>query len=412
MTAVAKRRKDGDLDGGRPSAWIAAGVLGSAIPPPELLETGRLRVGAAPDADVRVDVRWLDDRDLHDVLPPVGQRPVDPAAVGADAPADPDPLVALAPALASVGPVAPAPAPPLAHLSYSSLTRHARCGLRFHLERIAGLRERDRPVQGRSGDRLDARARGSIVHRVLELADLADPAGLGAEVLAAADELDVRLTEGEVVELVELMEGALRTPLMGRVRDARLARREASFTIPLAPGDPSVPVLLGIVDLVAEEAGGTTLVVDYKTDRVDPDVDLDAVVAAGYGVQRTIYALAALSAGARRVDVAHLYLERPDAPVVATFEAADADALRADLRGRAAGILAGDFPPTAEPDRRVCSGCPGRGGLCPVPYALTERAPEGERDADAASPPAASVVVPSRPAARPARRPPGQTTLF
>lgn len=403
-SAVAKRRKDGALDQGRPSAWLAEGVLGSLVPPPELLEEGRLLVGPAPDAPVRVDVRWLDDRDVAAVLPPPGQ-----AAVGAGdpVPGEEDPLAALAPVLATVGAEEVVTAPPVSHLSYSSLTRYARCGLRFHLERIAGLQERDRPVQGRSGTGLDARARGSIVHRVLELHDPGGPAPGPEAVQAAARELEVAVTDGEAEGLAALVTGALATPLLARVGAARRTRREATFAIPLAPGDPSVPVLLGVVDLVAEEDGGTTLVIDYKTDRVDPGTDLDEIVARDYGVQRTIYALAALAAGAARVDVAHLYLDRPQAPALASFAAADADRLRADLRARAAGILDGDFRPTERPDRRVCSGCPGRGGLCPVPFALTLREP-GEDGGDPSDAPAPPVA----PRPRRAARPPGQTSLF
>ena len=51
------------------------------------------------------------------------------------------------------------------------------------------------------------------------------------------------------------------------------------------------------------------LVLDYKTDRVG-DADLEAAVEDGYGVQRRIYALAALRAGAPAVEVVHLYLDR------------------------------------------------------------------------------------------------------
>ena len=48
-----------------------------------------------------------------------------------------------------------------------------------------------------------------------------------------------------------------------------------------------------------------------------------------YSTQRLVYALAALKAGAERVEVAHCYLERPDQPAVALYEAADAGAPRA-----------------------------------------------------------------------------------
>jgi len=405
MTAVAKRRKDGDIDPRKPSGWIAEGVLGSRVPPPELLADGALLVGAAVEDPVRVDVRWLDARHARDVLPRGQALRLGDAQ---DAPPARDPLEALAPVLATVTAGTATPAvPPVAHLSYSSLTQYERCGLRFNLERVAGLAERDRPVRGRTdGGRLDARSRGGIVHRLLELHDLTGPPPGPDDVREAADEHDVRLTDAEAETLRAYVARALATPLMGRVRDADRVRRETTFTIPLDREDPAVPMLLGVVDLVAHEAGGTALVVDYKTDRVEEGTDLDAVVAAGYGIQRTIYALAALAAGAERVDVAHLYLDRPQEPVLASFTAQDADGLRGELRRRADGVLRRDFRPTEEPDARICAGCPGRGGLCPVPVELTWRPPPGtEEDAVAATPAAR--------APRPRRAPPaGQTSLF
>lgn len=376
MSAVVKlAQKDGTFEKGRPSTWVAEGVLGVSQPPAVLRADGRMIVGAAADAPVRVEVRWLDERDVAGVLPSVGQRPVD----GSDHDLDPDadPFAALRPVLDTVAvSETPSPAPAVEHLSYSSLSRYERCGLRFHLEKIGGLRERDRPVQGRAAEGLDARARGAIVHRVLELHDLAGPGPAAQEVLDAAREFEVRVTDDEARTLTQYVARALRTPLMDRVRAARRVRTEATFTIPLERDDASVPVLLGVVDLVAEEAGDTVLVVDYKTDRLAPETELEPVVAAGYGIQRTIYALAALSAGAQRVDVAHLYLDRPEEPAVATFTVDDAERLRTQLRGRAAGILARDFRPTAEPNRRVCAGCPGRGGLCPVPVEQTRADPD------------------------------------
>jgi hypothetical protein len=116
--------------------------------------------------------------------------------------------------------------------------------------------------------------------------------------------------------------------------------------------------------------------------------------------------LAALAAGAQRVDVAHLYLDRPHEPALITYRPSDAERLRADLRERAGGILARDFRPTDAPDRRVCAGCPGRGGLCPVPVELTRRPPPGSEGE--------MVVVESAPPRppRPRVRADGQTSWF
>ncbi len=53
-----------------------------------------------------------------------------------------------------------------------------------------------------------------------------------------------------------------------------------------------------MIDLLASEADGGALVVDYKSDRVGAGVDLEALVERDYGVQRLLYALAVLRDGA------------------------------------------------------------------------------------------------------------------
>jgi ATP-dependent helicase/nuclease subunit A len=128
----------------------------------------------------------------------------------------------------------------------------------------------------------------------------------------------------------------------------------------------------GYVDLLAEEADGTALVIDYKTNPVE-DVDLEALTEADYGLQRRIYALAALRSGAPSVEVVHLYLERPDEPVVARYAAADGAALEAQLRAGAAPLVRGEFPVAEVPHLGLCGGCPARAQLCTHPPELTGR---------------------------------------
>ena len=71
----------------------------------------------------------------------------------------------------------------------------------------------------------------------------------------------------------------------------------------------------GIVDVLAVEPDGTHLVVDYKTDAVPEDSTPEDYIARNYETQRLVYALAALRAGAPRVEVAYCLLERPAEPV-------------------------------------------------------------------------------------------------
>ncbi|MEA2481175.1 MAG: ATP-dependent helicase/nuclease subunit, partial [Thermoleophilaceae bacterium] len=96
-----------------------------------------------------------------------------------------------------------------------------------------------------------------------------------------------------------------------------------------------------------------------------------------YGTQRVVYALAALRAGAERVEVVHLFLERPADPVSVSFAASDAERLEADLRALAGGVVEGRFEPTGDPHRDLCRGCPGRPALCSWDESRT-LAPRGE----------------------------------
>ena len=136
------------------------------------------------------------------------------------------------------------------------------------------------------------------------------------------------------------------------------------------------PLVNGVVDVLAEEADGTALVVDYKSDRVG-DADLEALVEASYGVQRRIYGLACLRAGAPAVEVVH-HLPR-----------ARGRAGRPPLRGRptrptSSASCASGRPGCSRASSRsrpsrtaaLCATCPGRAGLCSYPPALTDRTVE------------------------------------
>ena len=110
------------------------------------------------------------------------------------------------------------------------------------------------------------------------------------------------------------------------------------------------------------------LVIDYKTDRLygaDP-----AERAAHYGVQRSIYALAVAEAlGVEEVEVAYVFLERPDEPATSVLGPTEMATARASLEETIARISAGEFP-VAAPDQRdwsLCRGCPALRGLCSGP---------------------------------------------
>jgi RecB family exonuclease len=140
-------------------------------------------------------------------------------------------------------------------------------------------------------------------------------------------------------------------------------------------------MLNGVVDVVARERDGTVLVVDYKTNRLEPGETPHAVVERDYGVQQRLYALAVLKDGAPGVEVGYAFLERPDQPVSRTFTPQDAPRLERELEELAAGVHAGRFEVAADPHLGLCAGCPGRKALCVHPEELTGR----ELPADAGS---------------------------
>ncbi len=86
----------------------------------------------------------------------------------------------------------------------------------------------------------------------------------------------------------------------------------------------------GVFDVIAREPGGRTLIVDYKTDRLE-GADPQALADTAYGTQRLVYALAALRAGAEEVEVVHTFLELPQRPAVARFTREQAPALEDEL---------------------------------------------------------------------------------
>ena len=131
-----------------------------------------------------------------------------------------------------------------------------------------------------------------------------------------------------------------------------------------------VPILLGVagtvlrgsIDLLVEREGAAPLVIDYKTDRLGGSNPAEH--AARYETQRAIYALAvAESRGAPEVEVAYVFLERPDEPVLFDAGPAEIEAGRERLEAAIARIGRGEFPvaPSRARDWSLCRGCPALG---------------------------------------------------
>ena len=146
-----------------------------------------------------------------------------------------------------------------------------------------------------------------------------------------------------------------------------------------------VPILLGVggtvlrgsIDLLVEREGAPPLVVDYKTDRLAGASPAEH--AARYATQRSIYALAAAeSLGAEEVEVAYVFLERPEEPVLTVLGPEEMAAGRAALERSIAADQRRRVPrrPARARDWALCRGCPALGNLCSGPTA------DPESDAD------------------------------
>jgi ATP-dependent exoDNAse (exonuclease V) beta subunit len=346
------------------------------------------------------------------ILPPELRNPR-PAELPQHRPAGPSP---------SAQPVAaPTPLAPPPVLSYTALSRHASCGLRFYAEEVLRLAptaplgtlptETEVPAPGQarrrrgapSPDQLSlfggadplavgaepttpaqepeqaapgiaANVLGTIVHAVLEHApaDLDDAAIDLAIARAAADEY-VALSPADRERAHRLVHNALTSAGWRELWSTGTPNRERTFTVGLGAEGHA---LTGVVDAQTVTSTGETLIVDYKTDRLDAGVDLATHVAARYALQRAAYALAALRAGAEQVRVVHLFLDGAagrQAELRAT--PADGPELEAALLAAVRVVASGEARATLAPDAVACDGCPARGRLCGWPVALTRRDP-------------------------------------
>jgi ATP-dependent helicase/nuclease subunit A len=201
------------------------------------------------------------------------------------------------------------------------------------------------------------------VHALLEELDFASPRAPEPDRVAeVVSSFGDRARAGEAEEIVELVERFAASDLCARIAAADSVRTELDFAFDLGTGGGRSVLVTGIVDVYATTAG-RTLVVDYKSDRLEGRSPAEAVESS-YATQRTVYALAALHGGAEAAEVVYAFLERPDETASATYTAADLPALEQDLRDLSAGIVEGRFAPAERPWRGLCADCPGRRALC------------------------------------------------
>jgi ATP-dependent exoDNAse (exonuclease V) beta subunit len=204
----------------------------------------------------------------------------------------------------------------------------------------------------------------------LAATEIGDAVHVLLEVDAPAEEIRARAlarypaaSPDDLERIEQLVAAWHRSPLAERLRSLDGVRPELSFAF-----EHDGVLLHGRLDLF-RLVDGQALVVDYKTNRLEEHAPAE-VVEAEYRLQRLVYALAALRAGAEDVEVTYVFLERPDEPVSARFGRDEAEALGRDLTTAIARIQAGDFRPT--PSDFACPGCPALDVVCAGPRLSVE----------------------------------------
>jgi ATP-dependent helicase/nuclease subunit A len=385
--SVAFERWPAPKPGVAPIAWLAPALVpdASKLAASGVLPTGGLTVDAGGGLLVRCVFNASSTaEEARPVRAPepvgeVTQRSVSAptARLSTVGEGVPEPTAQLAMTMPTAPRGAPVPVPlpladPDATMSYTSLAELERCGYRYYLERVLRLPEnRAAARSGRDDGGIEARTRGTIVHVLLESVDFARPQPPSVkDVEGVARQIGASVGTGERAEIAALIAGALTAEPARRLRTARRARSEHPFAFSLGPAHPAhpahpgEPLVTGVLDLIVEQPDGSSLIVDYKSDRLAGDEDLEQLVQRDYGFQRLLYALAAIEDGAREVEVAHWFLERPEEWVAVRFVTDEQHRLREQLLTRVARARAKGFAVTGAPHRAICLTCPGRGGLC------------------------------------------------
>jgi ATP-dependent helicase/nuclease subunit A len=272
------------------------------------------------------------------------------------------------------------PIVPSRPLSYTAISAYEECPYRFYMERVLGLGDSVRPLSptglqrtnGVSDEQVatpsareERTAQGAAVHALLEWSQAngwAAPSEQLAQRHAVAAGLDP--ARADAAALLEPIHGWLGSALRERI-GAGATRVQAEVPILLGVGDT---VLRGSIDLLVKRDGEPPLVIDYKTDRLNGSEPAEH--AARYETQRAIYALAVSEAlDAPEVEVAYVFLERPEDPTLTTLGATEMQAARERLAAMIARIGAGEFPVAPEDQRTwsLCRGCPALGNLCSGP---------------------------------------------
>jgi hypothetical protein len=265
----------------------------------------------------------------------------------------------------------PTPSPhDVRRLSYSAIALFDRCSYRYFAERVLGLPRRDsRAFPGDSTDVLAATEIGDAVHRLLELVPLDAPvAPPSEEVEHLVRGWYPEVSAAELDRIAELVRASCQSDLAKRIAELGGARPERPFAF-----EHDGVVIRGRLDVLWRE-GDRALVVDYKSNVLEGRTP-EEIIESDYTLQRLVYALVCLRAGATDVEVAYQFLESPDDVVSTQFTTADVEELEAGLSEAIGRIRAGDFRPT--PSEFACADCPALDLVCAGPRLGLTAPPRG-----------------------------------
>ncbi len=224
------------------------------------------------------------------------------------------------------------PPVPNAPLSYTAISARAEL-----MEETAGEGGVAGPIRvPRDTDREAAVARGIAVHAMLEWSQ-ANRWREPAEELIRLLACDAGIEDGAAAaDLLTPFRAWTASRLFAeRIEPARRTRAEVPLLTQLCG-----TVMRGSIDLLVEDDDKPPLVVDYKTDRLGDSTPGEH--AERYETQRDLYALAVAEAlGAELVEVAYVFLEQPEQPVLRSLDPAAIAAGRRRLEEAIEAIRAG-----------------------------------------------------------------------
>jgi ATP-dependent exoDNAse (exonuclease V) beta subunit len=209
---------------------------------------------------------------------------------------------------------------------------------------------------GAPTQRMTAVDRGTVVHELLERAELAaEPRAEARRLASVADGVEA---SDERARIETMLANVLSDPLLDRARQATRLEREYPFYLDL--GGTTVQ---GVIDLVFGDRQGRGVVVDFKSnDLAAPD--RLRTLSALYRPQTALYALAAKRAGLVEPEEATLYFLNKAQAVTTRMDAARLDAVEAETREAVGRIARGGWD--TEPGEK-CRGCGYRKrGFCEV----------------------------------------------